>query len=394
MDTIVVRRLAAGNIKKGSPLIQELDLARPIRGNQGEQVAVSDEKGNFLGKAYLGQQHKGVAWIYSKDPNQDLDKEFITELLSKAIQSRQGLFTNPDTNAFRIFNGEGDGLGGVTIDWYAGYAVFSWYSQGIYLYRDDVIEAFYAFHPETLGIYEKVRFESDGALEESQHVWGQEAPEPLLIKENGVTFASYLNQGLMTGIFLDQREVRRLLLEDYSAGKTVLNTFSYTGAFSVVAALGGASQTTSVDVANRSKEKTQEQFGVNHLDPESQLIYVMDVFDYIRYAKRKQLSFDTIVLDPPSFARTKKRTFSVAKNYGELIADIASLVSYKGVLIASTNAANVSDKQFDQMIQEGLTSVSRSYCYEHSLGLPKDFPSAPATPVSDYLKVRVIRLDQ
>ena len=394
METIVVRRLAAGNIKKGSPLIQELDLARPIRGNQGEQVIVSDERGNFLGKAYLGQQHKGVAWIYSKDPNQVLDKDFITELLSKAIQSRQGLFTNPDTNAFRIFNGEGDGLGGVTIDWYAGYAVFSWYSQGIYLYRDDVIEAFYALHPETLGIYEKVRFESDGALEESQHVWGQEAPEPLLIKENGVTFASYLNQGLMTGIFLDQREVRRLLLEDYSAGKTVLNTFSYTGAFSVVAALGGATQTTSVDVANRSKEKTQEQFMVNHLDPESQLIYVMDVFDYIRYAKRKQLSFDTIVLDPPSFARTKKRTFSVAKNYGELIADLASLISYKGVLIASTNAANVSDKQFDQMIQEGLSSVSRSYSYEHSLGLPKDFPSAPATPVSDYLKVRVIRLDQ
>ncbi len=394
METIVVRRLAAGNIKKGSPLIQELDLARPIRGNQGEQVIVSDERGNFLGKAYLGQQHKGVAWIYSKDPNQVLDKDFITELLSKAIQSRQGLFTNPDTNAFRIFNGEGDGLGGVTIDWYAGYAVFSWYSQGIYLYRDDVIEAFYALHPETLGIYEKVRFETDGALEESQHVWGQEAPEPLLIKENGVTFASYLNQGLMTGIFLDQREVRRLLLEDYSAGKTVLNTFSYTGAFSVVAALGGATQTTSVDVANRSKEKTQEQFGVNHLDPESQLIYVMDVFDYIRYAKRKQLSFDTIVLDPPSFARTKKRTFSVAKNYGELIADLASLISYKGVLIASTNAANVSDKQFDQMIQEGLSSVSRSYSYEHSLGLPKDFPSAPATPVSDYLKVRVIRLDQ
>lgn len=394
METIVVRRLAAGNIKKGSPLIQELDLARPIRGNQGEQVIVSDERGNFLGKAYLGQQHKGVAWIYSKDPNQVLDKDFITELLSKAIQSKQGLFTNPDTNAFRIFNGEGDGLGGVTIDWYAGYAVFSWYSQGIYLYRDDVIEAFYALHPETLGIYEKVRFESDGALEESQHVWGQEAPEPLLIKENGVTFASYLNQGLMTGIFLDQREVRRLLLEDYSAGKTVLNTFSYTGAFSVVAALGGATQTTSVDVANRSKEKTQEQFGVNHLDPESQLIYVMDVFDYIRYAKRKQLSFDTIVLDPPSFARTKKRTFSVAKNYGELIADLASLISYKGVLIASTNAANVSDKQFDQMIQEGLSSVSRSYSYEHSLGLPKDFPSAPATPVSDYLKVRVIRLDQ
>ncbi|MCQ9210528.1 class I SAM-dependent rRNA methyltransferase [Granulicatella seriolae] len=394
METIVVRRLAAGNIKKGSPLIQELDLARPIRGNQGEQVIVSDERGNFLGKAYLGQQHKGVAWIYSKDPNQVLDKDFITELLSKAIQSRQGLFANPDTNAFRIFNGEGDGLGGVTIDWYAGYAVFSWYSQGIYLYRDDVIEAFYDLHPETLGIYEKVRFETDGALEESQHVWGQEAPEPLLIKENGVTFASYLNQGLMTGIFLDQREVRRLLLEDYSAGKTVLNTFSYTGAFSVVAALGGATQTTSVDVANRSKEKTQEQFMVNHLDPESQLIYVMDVFDYIRYAKRKQLSFDTIVLDPPSFARTKKRTFSVAKNYGELIADLASLISYKGVLIASTNAANVSDKQFDQMIQEGLSSVSRSYSYEHSLGLPKDFPSAPATPVSDYLKVRVIRLDQ
>ena len=104
-----------------------------------------------------------------------------------------------------------------------------------------------------------------------------------------------------------------------------MNLFSYTGAFSVAAAMGGAVQTTSVDVANRSLEKTREQFEVNGIDASEQKIYVMDVFDYIKYGAKKSLTFDTIVLDPPSFARTKKRTFSVAKDYAGFSGAISSV---------------------------------------------------------------------
>src|SRR5690606_36065247 len=107
----------------------------------------------------------------------------------------------------------------------------------------------------------------------------------------------------------------------------------------VAAALGGAEQTTSVDLAKRSGEKTVEQFSVNGIDGESQEIIVMDVFDYFKYAKRKEKSFDLIILDPPSFARSKKRTFSAAKDYTLLLQEVIGITNKDGVIVASTNNA-------------------------------------------------------
>ena len=204
-----------------------------------------------------------------------------------------------------------------------------------------------------------------------------------------------MNEGLMTGIFLDQREVRETIRQRYSAGRTVLNTFSYTGAFSVAAAMGGATKTTSVDVANRSLEKTKEQFAANDIDPETQQIYVMDVFDYFKYALKKQLTFDTVVVDPPSFARTKKRTFSVVKDYGTLVAQITPLVAPKGTLVLSTNAANVSESRFQQMIEQGIREAdgNRRYRIVLKKGLPSDFAVPASTPLSDYLKVFFIEFN-
>ncbi|MGY3725140.1 23S rRNA (cytosine1962-C5)-methyltransferase [Granulicatella balaenopterae] len=392
MKQLMVRRRAASQIRKGSPLIRIDDLAQEPICNEGDIVSVVDERQQFLGTAYVGTQNKGIAWIFSKDKNATLTEEFFQDLFHHAIDHRQSLLNDEATNAFRLFNGEGDGFGGVTIDSYDGYLVFSWYSEGIYIYRELIMTACLHSVDGIKGIYEKVRFQSD--LEISRFVGGQEAPEPLMVKENNVQYATYLNEGLMTGIFLDQRDVRRLLMENYSAGKTVLNTFSYTGAFSVASAMGGATHTTSVDVAKRSLSKTREQFTVNGLEAEDQKIYVMDVFEYIKYANRKELDFDIVVVDPPSFARTKKRTFSVAKDYPTLVEELVPLVKCGGILVLSTNAANVTTKEFDRMIEEGIQPSGRNYRILHKLGLPEDFPSAPHTPVSDYLKVRFIQLDK
>ena len=119
----------------------------------------------------------------------------------------------------------------------------------------------------------------------------------------------------------------------------------------------------------------------------------MDVFDYIKYAAKKALTFDTIVLDPPSFARTKKRTFSVAKDYAGLVEQLVPLTAKNGNLILSTNAANVSEKQFLEMIHKGLRSSGRRYRIAHQKKLPMDFPVAPHTPLSDYLKVVFVEMD-
>lgn len=195
------------------------------------------------------------------------------------------------------------------------YAVFSWYNETLYQKKAELLTAFRTVYPDIIGAYEKIRF-STKDLPESQFLYGEQAPEPLLVTENGVQFATYLNEGLMTGIFLDQKEVRGRLVDGFAVGKTVLNMFSYTGAFSVAAAMGGAVATTSVDLAKRSLPKTTEQFEVNHLNLAAQKIIVMDVFDYFKYASRKGLSYDMIILDPPSFARNKKKVFPLLKIMG------------------------------------------------------------------------------
>ena len=393
MKEIILKIKAAKLVKKGSPLLNQEDLARPLEAKEGECVRVCDEKKEFLAMAYVGFQHKGIGWAYSKKDGETLTPQFIRGIFQKAAQKRSSLMIDDSTTAFRLFNGEGDGLGGITIDWYDGFVVVSWYSAGIYQWKELIIEQLQEAIPSIQGIYEKIRYASKEKLPESQFVKGDQASEPLIVQEEGVRYATYLDEGLMTGIFLDQREVRTLLRDDYSAGKMILNLFSYTGAFSVAAAMGGAIQTTSVDVANRSLEKTREQFEVNGIDVSEQKIYVMDVFDYIKYAAKKSLTFDTIVLDPPSFARTKKRTFSVAKDYAGLVEQLVPLTAKNGNLILSTNAANVSEKQFLEMIHKGLRSSGRSYRLAHQKKLPMDFPVAPHTPLSDYLKVVFVEMD-
>ncbi len=369
-------------VRQGYPLIQKEDLAK------GEMttdwVELTSPQGDFLAMGYLGKQNKGLGWVLS-DKKQAIDENFFVRLFQKAKMNRQVYYQDQTTTAFRLFNGEGDGLGGLIIDLYQDYAVFSWYNDTLYGKKATIIQAFQKVFPEILGAYEKVRFESQ--LPESQFLYGQTASEPLIVQENGINYATYMNEGLMTGIFLDQKEVRGALVDGLASGKTVLNMFSYTGAFSVAAAMGGALQTTSVDLAKRSVPKTKEQFSVNGMDPETQNIHVMDTFEYFKYAKRKHLTFDLVVLDPPSFARNKKKTFSVAKNYGELIEDSVDLLNQNGMIIASTNAANVSPKQFKQIIEEAFLAKGVSYKKVKSYALPSDFATIATFPEGDYLKV-------
>ncbi|MDH6365235.1 23S rRNA (cytosine1962-C5)-methyltransferase [Enterococcus sp. PF1-24] len=383
MDLVKLKTLATKKLRKGMPLLQKEDLLKDADFPQA-WVTFSDERGNFVGQGYLGQQNKGIGWLVSLQEEQ-LNQAFFEGLFNKAKARRQAFFNNQETTAFRLFNGEGDGLGGLTIDWYDNYAVFSWYNEVILQKKAEIVAAFQAVYPEVLGASEKIRYKSQ--LPESQWLYGTQPNEPLIVKENAVNYAVYLNEGLMTGIFLDQKEVRNQLVEGLAVGQEVLNLFSYTGAFSVAAAMGGAASTTSVDLAKRSRQKTEEQFAVNQLSLENQKIIVMDVFEYYKYAKRKNLSYDLIILDPPSFARNKKKTFSVAKNYGELVTDALSILKENGRIIASTNAANLSLERFQGLVEAAFEAAGVNYQKEQVFRLPVDFQTLASFSEGNYLKV-------
>lgn len=380
MNRIRVSKRVEKKLAKGLVLLEASDLENVNLKDQ--EVEVQSQEGIFLGTAYLSQQNKGLGWFVSKD-KVAFNQAFFETLFRQAKEKRSAYYQDDLTTAFRLFNQEGDGFGGLTVDLYGDYAVFSWYNSYVYQIRQTISEAFRQVFPEVLGTYEKIRFK--GLDYESAHVYGQEAPDFFTVLENGVLYQVFMNDGLMTGIFLDQHEVRGSLVDGLAMGKSLLNMFSYTAAFSVAAAMGGASQTTSVDLAKRSRELSQAHFQANGISTDDHRFIVMDVFEYFKYAKRKDLTYDVIVLDPPSFARNKKQTFSVAKDYHKLISHSLEILNPGGIIIASTNAANVSRQKFTEQIDKGF--AGRSYQILNKYGLPADFAYNKKDESSNYLKV-------
>lgn len=382
--------------QNGYPLIQK-EIIENIDEltEEGSIVNLISPKNKFIARGYYGRQNKGYGWVLTHDKSESIDTLFFINKIKKAVDYRKSFYDdsfNNITTAFRVVNGEGDGLGGLTIDFFDGFYMLTWYSIGVYAFKDMIIEALKK-SVEYKGIYQKKRFDTKGQYLEdnSDFVSGQESPKPLIVRENNVNFAVYLDDGAMTGIFLDQKEVRKTIRDKYSKNKTMLNAFSYTGAFSIYSALGGAVKTTSVDLAKRSLPKTSEQFEVNQIDPKSQDIIVDDVFNYFKYAVKKQYKFDMVVLDPPSFARSKKMTFSVSKDYVKLLKEVIQITNKNGIIVASTNSANFGMMKFRQFIEQAFKELRGRYEVLETYSLPKDFRVNEKFKEGDYLKVVFIK---
>jgi len=388
---ITIKATSLSRYKKSYPLIN-IDFVDGLEKNikEGTILNLYSTSKQFIALAYYARQNKGYGWILSKDKSQQIDTNFFIDRFKKAIKYRDDFFKDNTTTAFRVFNGEGDGIGGLTIDYFDGYYLITWYSEGIYSFREDILDALKSVI-KYKGIYQKKRFDTKGKYldDNSDFVCGIEAPKPIIIKENSVNFAIYLDDGAMVGLFLDQRDVRKRLKTKYAKDKRVLNTFSYTGAFSVACAEGKSKDTTSVDLAKRSLPKTKENFEINNIG--NQNIVVQDVFEYFKYANRKKLLFDIIILDPPSFARSKKMTFSVSKDYVKLLKEVISITDKNGLIVASTNYANLPKEKFKTFIDKAFKESNCRYKIEEFFSLPKDFRVDNGFLEGDYLKVFFVR---
>lgn len=388
-----VKNKFISKVRDGYPLINKDFLVdfKKLK-EEGSILKLVDDKNKFVAWGYYGKQNKGLGWILSYNEGDEIDKSFFKKKIDKATDKRNTFYNDENNTAFRVFNGEGDGIGGITIDFYDGYYLINWYSQGIYSFKEYVIDILKDIGAK--GIYEKKRFNSGGKyVDDDDFVWGDRATFPLMVKENGVNLAVYLNEGAMVGYFMDQRDVRKTIRDKYAKGKTVLNTFSYTGVFSVFAALGGSEKTTSVDLANRSKQKTMEMFSINDLDYCNESIIVEDVFKYFKYAKRKGLSYDVVILDPPSFAKSKKHIFSASKDYVNLLCEAIDITERDGMVVASTNCSSFDMMKFKAFVKESFEEMGRRYKILEEFKLPKDFAFNKKYPQSNYLKVLFIKVD-
>jgi 23S rRNA (cytosine1962-C5)-methyltransferase len=288
----------------------------------------------------------------------------MRELLDAAVSKRRHILTD-DTDALRLIDGAGDGLPGVILETFAGRWLLSTTTSSI---PPQVREW---LRDRGVSCYWK---RLDQHLKESPVLLGgQEVTEPFLIRENGVCYEISFQSGYSQGIFLDQRdnraEVRRLM----KPGLRLLNTFSYTGAFSVSAAMAGA-ETTTLDLSQPYLDWAKRNFSHNRLDPAAHHFCKGDTFHWLRRFAKQGRVFDTIVLDPPTFSRDEKgKVFRVEENFGELAALAARCLAPGGWMLCCTNFRRMTPREFESQL---LAAIPRSMSARHS-PMPPDFTDVP-----------------
>ncbi len=286
------------------------------------------------------------------------------------------------TSAYRWLYGESDGLPGIVVDLYGDgedrrWAVIKSYSASLERVRKWVVDALPSFTPLT------------GVVDRSGEGWamlaGAPPPDEIIIRENGLRFAVDILHGQKTGFFLDQRD-NRATVGRWSPGKRVLNLFSYTGGFSVYAARAGASQVVSVDSAPAAMTAARRNFHLNDLDPTGHEFIVADAFEQLGKYHGEGRRFDLIIVDPPSFARTKSQLPQAIKAYRRLNALAMRCLAPKGLLAASSCTAQVSSELFRAILADAAADAKRRFIIQHEAGQPPDHPVAAHFPEARYLK--------
>lgn len=269
------------------------------------------------------------------------------------------------TDAIRLIDGGGDGLPGIYLEDFAGRWLLSTTSGSL----PESTRRWFDSRDGTL--YWKILDQHE--RESPHHLGGPVQNGPFTIRENGIHYRVSFESGYSQGIFLDQRDNRRNVRERCRAGDTVLNTFAYTGAFSVAAALGGA-VTTTLDLSQPYLDWARDNLRLNRQDPDEHFFVRGDTFHWLRRFAKQGRRFTGIILDPPSFSRDDRgKVFRAEKHYGQLAELAASCLAPGGWLLCTTNHRGIRLRQFERTILDALPSGATTETFP----LPPDFNGEP-----------------
>ena len=272
--------------------------------------------------------------------------------IADALRRRGGL---EGLTAYRLFHGDAEGIPGLAVDRYGDVAVIHTVSRllidGIHEDLADFATAYAKVHPRSASVLSD---EERDALAPDEPLWGPPV-DHISVEEFGVRYLVRPGAGLSVGLFLDMREVRQWL-RGAASGRTVLNLFAYTCSLGVCASLGSASRVVNLDVSRPYLEWGRANYKLNGCAADAQDFIYGDAFDWLRRFARREQRFDLVIVDPPSFSSTP---FSVTRDYSRLVSAAATVVSPRGILLASTNHAATSDRRFDTWLREGLAAASR-----------------------------------
>lgn len=364
-----------------SGAIKKIDGTEPV---EGDTVEVYSSQREFLGMGHWAPGSIAVR-IFSFEQVSP-DYTFWKSKVQQAYDYRQrlGLVDDPHTDVYRLVYAEGDGVPGLIVDVYKDTAVIQTHSVGMYSVRGHVAQALQEIYGTSLvAVYDK----SAESLPAKSPVQAQngylfgESSGGVVVTENGNQFYVDWESGQKTGFFIDQRENRELLAR-YAKGKSVLNTFCYTGGFSVYALNAGAAEVHSVDVSKKAIELTISNGDLSQA-PERHEAFAIDTFDFL---KGKEDRYDLIILDPPAFAKSQKVRHNAVMGYKRLNAEAIKRIKPGGILLTFSCSQVVDKYLFNNTVMAAAIEAGRTIKIMHHLTQPADHPISIFHPEGEYLK--------
>jgi 23S rRNA (cytosine1962-C5)-methyltransferase len=366
-----------------SGAIQRID-GKPA---EGDIVEVLDNNNNFLAIGHY--QIGSIAVRVLSFETLEIDANFWKLKIENAYKMRISIgLVSPTNNTFRLVHGEGDSLPGLIVDVYDDTAVMQAHSVGMHEMRMELANAIVQVIPQVKNVFYKsestLPFKAPIAPEDG-YLIGSDTKSYLAL-ENNLKYDVDWIRGQKTGFFIDQRE-NRSLLERYSAGKSVLNMFCYTGGFSVCAMRGGASLVHSVDSSAKAIDLTDKNIELNFPNDNRHASFAEDAFKFLNANEKK---YDIIILDPPAFAKHREALRNALKGYKRLNARGIEQIKPGGILFTFSCSQVVSKEQFRLAVFSAAAETGRNVRILHQLSQPADHPINIYHPEGEYLKGLVL----
>jgi 23S rRNA (cytosine1962-C5)-methyltransferase len=380
------------HLRAGHPWVYRKGLEHVPRLPPGSVVDLT-EAGKFVARGYYDPLSPIAVRVLTRDPRETIDGAFYRRRVAAAWELRANLLDRTGTDAFRLVHGEADVLPGVVADLYAGTVVLKLYSAGLTPVRGLLVDALSEVVPGVQGVLGRDELGSEEGEEGGRGgkvLLGKAPDDPVVIREHGVRFGVDVRRGQKTGFFLDQRE-NRALVRRLSAGREVLNCFSFSGGFSVNAALGGARRVFSVDQDADAIALARDNFGRNGLDPNAHDFLAADVFDLLASFRREGRRFDLVILDPPAFAKSQRAVQGALDGYASLNRQALEVVEPGGLLVTASCSARVSPEAFEGAVREAGFKASVDLTLVEERFQPPDHPLRLQFPEGRYLKFLVLR---
>ena len=406
----------ARHLRAGHPWVYRKGIEKAPAGLAAGSIVDVMDRGRFVARGYYDPLAAIAVRVLTRDPAEAVTQLFWRKRIARAVALRRAFTPFADaavTDCARLVHGEGDGLPGVILDLYGKWVVLKLYSAGLVPHRSAIVDAIRG-EVALEGVYgrddenaaakqgavdadEEVGDDEDTEPErggqrraKGQVLWGKEPPDPIVVRENGVAIAVDVRAGQKTGFFLDQRENRQALRR-YAKGRRALNCFSYTGGFSLQAALGGAREVTSVDRDADALALARKNFELNGLDPEKHSFVAADVADFLAEKKAGKARYDLIVLDPPAYAKTQKAVPAALDGYASLHRAALAVLSPGGILATASCSARVTADEFTNAVKEAATKSNVALQLLEERRQPPDHPALLSFPEGRYLKFLVFR---